>query len=71
MTISRAVCPGCSGRVEIGPRIRKGDWVTCPRCGADLEVISLDPPMLNWAYDGPEVAGGARFWVPHKWWTGC
>jgi len=55
MTISGTVCPGCRERAEIGPRIRKGDWVTCSRCGADLEVISVDPLMLDWAYDGPEA----------------
>lgn len=27
----------------------------CPRCGAYLEIISVEPLELDWVYDGPFV----------------
>jgi hypothetical protein len=31
-----------------------GDEVICPHCEADLEVVNLDPPELDWAYLEPD-----------------
>jgi len=63
MAGSRTVCPGCKRKVDLEPQIRKGDWVTCPYCEADLEVMSQDPPLLDWAYEGSEIAGSTWIWA--------
>jgi lysine biosynthesis protein LysW len=31
----------------------EGEFVTCSSCGADLEVVSLEPVELDWAYLEP------------------
>jgi lysine biosynthesis protein LysW len=68
MTVARAVCPGCRRKIELEPQIERGEWVTCPHCQADLEVSSLNPPLLDWAYDGPEIAGNTWMWsLGTKW----
>ncbi len=49
-----AFCPDCGHRVKLGSGAREGQLVICPNCNAELEVISLDPPELDWAYLEPE-----------------
>jgi lysine biosynthesis protein LysW len=63
MSVPKVACPECGRGIDLAPPITKGDWLACPYChAADIEVISLDPPMLNWAYEGPEIAGYPRRW---------
>lgn len=45
-----ATCPDCEGEINLGREPREGQSVVCPDCGADLEVISLEPLELDWAY---------------------
>lgn len=33
----------------------EGQRLTCPRCRARLEVVSLEPPELDWAYQEPSL----------------
>lgn len=47
-------CPDCDEEIRLGPTPKIGQRVTCPDCGAELEVIEVDPLELDWAYDGPE-----------------
>lgn len=63
MAGTRAVCPGCRMSISVDPHIEAGEWVNCPRCKVDLEVISLNPLALDWADDGLEKASiaWARF----------
>lgn len=49
-----AFCPECSEGVKLGNEPQEGQRVTCATCGADLEVISLTPLELDWAYDEPD-----------------
>ncbi|UCC65702.1 MAG: lysine biosynthesis protein LysW [Anaerolineae bacterium] len=39
--------------MELWPLLKVGEELTCPHCEADLEVISLDPVELDWAYIPP------------------
>jgi alpha-aminoadipate carrier protein LysW len=50
--MAKAICPGCRRSVYIDQHIQMGEYVNCPECGADLEVISLHPIMLDWADEG-------------------
>lgn len=46
-------CPDCGQKIDLGSQPKLGQEVTCPYCEADLEVISLDPLELDWAYIEP------------------
>ena len=40
-----ANCPECDAEVDLGG-VMLNEIVVCPDCGADLEVVSLEPPVL-------------------------
>ena len=50
-----AVCPACRETFTIAGCILVDDWITCPHCRTDLEIICLEPPELDWAYEEPGV----------------
>ena len=52
--VATARCPGCGRRVNLGPRPVAGHRFGCPHCGDYLEVINLEPPELDWAFDDLE-----------------
>jgi alpha-aminoadipate carrier protein LysW len=43
-----ASCPDCGRRISLAPQSKIGQRVICQRCGADLELVSLEPPELDW-----------------------
>ena len=47
--ILAAQCPDCGRLIEL-PSPRRGRIFLCPQCSAPLEVVQLDPPVLNWLY---------------------
>lgn len=42
-----AACPECEEKVYVDADSEQGDVVTCDECGADLEVVGLDPVELD------------------------
>jgi alpha-aminoadipate/glutamate carrier protein LysW len=52
MTIIRVTCIECEGNVSFDEEPMLGEIAACPDCGVELEVISLDPIMVDVA---PEV----------------
>ncbi len=45
-----AVCPKCEADVEMDEYdIDKGEIISCPECGVELEVLGLDPLELELA----------------------
>jgi alpha-aminoadipate carrier protein LysW len=40
-------CPECEEKVFVDAESEQGDIVTCEECGADLEVVGLDPVELD------------------------
>lgn len=68
MSELKATCPGCNGEVVVKSQIQVGDWITCSHCEADLKVVNLSPVMLDWAYEGPEIAGAPRYWSSGRHW---
>lgn len=46
------LCPECDGDITIPEDTMLNELVSCPECGIELEVISLDPLELDIA---PEV----------------
>jgi lysine biosynthesis protein LysW len=46
-----AVCAECDEDIQIPGRPRLGQKVSCPHCGAQLEVVDLEPLELDWVFD--------------------
>lgn len=44
-------CPACGNPIEVGKGVKLGARIECPECGALLEVISLKPPELDYAFE--------------------
>jgi alpha-aminoadipate carrier protein LysW len=42
-----AICPDCDEEVYVDADSEQGDVVSCDECGADLEVVGLDPVELD------------------------
>jgi alpha-aminoadipate carrier protein LysW len=49
--MAHVYCPDCDGRIMLNSQVEIGLTPVCPHCGAELEVISIDPPEVDWAYD--------------------
>jgi alpha-aminoadipate carrier protein LysW len=47
-----ANCPECAAKVELGADVEEGEIIVCGDCGAELEVVGIDPIQLDLA---PEV----------------
>jgi lysine biosynthesis protein LysW len=43
-----ASCPDCGRAISLAPQSKMGQRAICRRCGADLELVSLEPPELDW-----------------------
>jgi alpha-aminoadipate carrier protein LysW len=41
-------CPECEATISL-QNVLRGDLVPCPDCGAELEVISVEPVVLELA----------------------
>jgi alpha-aminoadipate carrier protein LysW len=52
MIAAMALCPDCEAQVEIDEfDVDKGEIISCPECGVDLEVVGLSPLELGPAPD--------------------
>jgi lysine biosynthesis protein LysW len=52
--MSNLYCPECDEKIRVPGKPRLGQRFTCFNCGAELEVINLDPVEIDWAFDEPE-----------------
>jgi len=43
---NKAECPICSAEILLADDAVEGELITCPECGTELEIISLDPPEV-------------------------
>jgi len=46
--MQKAECPQCEKGVEVGSHPTIGKAVRCGGCGAELEIVWLDPIELDW-----------------------
>ena len=50
-----AVCPECEADVEMDEfDVDKGEVISCPECGVELEVVGLSPLQLDLAAQNEE-----------------
>jgi alpha-aminoadipate carrier protein LysW len=50
--MSASTCPECAAEISIAANAMQHELIPCPDCGTELEIVSLDPLMLERA---PEV----------------
>lgn len=65
--MASAVCPDCGHMVPVEGKPKKGQWVVCSHCNADLEVVNLSPLELDWAYY-EESDDEEQFWDEEEVW---
>lgn len=41
------VCPECEAEINLTASTEVGEIIVCPDCGVDLEVMSLDPAVVE------------------------
>lgn len=61
--MSSVLCPECGATIRIGTRAKVGDKIACPNCGARLEVISANPPEVDWVFNPPAPDEQDRDWI--------
>jgi lysine biosynthesis protein LysW len=49
--MAKGYCPECDVTINLGKSPRKGQRISCFKCGSQLEVVGLSPIELDWAYD--------------------
>ena len=52
-----AVCPECAAEIEMADKPIKGEIVECMECGAELEVVNVNPVKLDLAPEEEEDWG--------------
>lgn len=52
--MNTAECPQCGNDVAVGTQPKIGKLVVCKECGAELEIVWLDPLELDWPLDEDE-----------------
>jgi alpha-aminoadipate/glutamate carrier protein LysW len=46
--MSVTLCPACDAEIDLDEfDVDKGDIISCPDCGVDLEVVGLSPIELD------------------------
>ena len=52
-----AECPECAADVDLSDDVMEGEIVICADCGAELEVVSVEPLILELAPEEEEDWG--------------
>jgi alpha-aminoadipate carrier protein LysW len=47
--MSTISCPECVAEITLDASTEEGEIIVCPDCGVDLEVISMNPPVVELA----------------------
>jgi hypothetical protein len=55
-------CLDCGSIIDLDPKTKAGQRLTCRHCRTELELINASPPELDWAYDGPDTLRGSWGW---------
>ena len=47
-------CPSCLSKIDLGPKPKPYQRQVCPECDTSLELMKIDPPVLDWAFSDNE-----------------
>lgn len=50
-------CPECGADISLNDNVEKGEIVQCPDCAAELEVMQVNPVVLELAPEEEEDWG--------------
>jgi len=56
-SMNAAQCPECEAAISLPQGTVEGEILSCPDCGAELEVVGLNPPVLSLAPEEEEDWG--------------
>ena len=45
--LKKVKCPSCGEDVELDEWLESGDYIACPECDSELEIVSVTPPKVN------------------------
>ena len=48
-------CPDCEENFELDDNAEIGSIIECPSCKARLEILDLQPVVLDYAIEGEEI----------------
>jgi hypothetical protein len=46
-----AKCPSCKEKIYVGEHPIRGKFILCKFCEEELEIVKLNPVILDWRYD--------------------
>ena len=58
-----AECPECETKIRFPQAPQMGETLTCHECGEALQVVSLSPLELDWAYEDDDY----EEWEGEEW----
>jgi len=44
---NKVLCPECEAEIILDTNVMQGEILVCPDCGVDLEVMSIEPVMIE------------------------
>ena len=44
-------CLDCDRKLHINSKHDVGDAIKCPLCDSEFEIVSMQPPAIEWLYD--------------------
>lgn len=44
-------CLDCDRKLPLTLYQRKGNVIVCPACDTEFEVVTMNPPEIEWLYD--------------------
>jgi alpha-aminoadipate carrier protein LysW len=47
--MSITTCPECETHISLEPDAEMGEIIVCPDCGVDLEIVGLNPAVVELA----------------------
>ncbi len=69
--VAISFCLDCHREINLGPHPAEGQKLKCPHCGTELEVLSIKPLELDWAYLEPAAADEDWYWDDDEWDEEC
>ena len=51
--MSTTFCLDCDYEINLGGHLETGQKLKCPNCQIKMEIIQVEPLLLDWAYEGP------------------
>ena len=49
--MSEVFCLDCDRKIKLPANAQEGDSITCTNCDAEFEIVSINPPKIEWMYD--------------------